>query len=78
MSSWHAAYAAIVITVIGGLIAGSMRFASMEARVQGLESFQSVSASKLDNIAATLARIEGRMEAERELREAERKDDKHR
>lgn len=50
------------VTVIGAIIAGSMRFGSMENRIDTLESLGQSVIPKVDKIAESLARIEGRIE----------------
>ena len=50
------------ITLVGSLVAGSMRFQSMETRLSTVEIVQSQTAAKLDSIVAALARIEGKLE----------------
>jgi hypothetical protein len=66
---FDASYIAVVITLLGGLIAGSMRFASVEARLNSdelaLASIQGKLDSlqiKIDGISAGIYRVEGRME----------------
>lgn len=73
-----AAYISIVVAIVGSIIAGSMRFASLEARVTTIETFVPNATTKLDTISATLARIEGRLDEARDETEREyRKNTNH-
>ena len=73
MVTWQ--FVAVAITVAGAILAGAMRFASMEARLNIIETIHPVWQAKLDFIASSVARIEGRMEVQRDLHLAERKED---
>jgi hypothetical protein len=49
----------VIITMVGSVVAGLMRFASLETRINNLETMT----GKLDRIAESVARIEGKLES---------------
>lgn len=55
-------YIIIVLSIAGSLVAGSMRFASLETRMHDVENVQVLTQAKLDEALASLFRIEGRLE----------------
>jgi hypothetical protein len=71
-----APFLVLIVTVTLAIIAGAMRFSSMEARLAVVETVQPVVRSKLDEIAAAVARIEGRMAEQREQHSNERREDR--
>ena len=75
-TGWAVYFAGIAVTVFGAILAGTMRFASMETRVNALELAAVPTTTKLDRIAEALARIEGRLDEQRIQHASERKEDR--
>jgi hypothetical protein len=62
-------FTALCVTLVLAIIAGSMRFGGLENRINTLEDFSVIIRPKLDRIAESLARIEGRLEGRRNVGE---------